>query len=387
MAFATGTLSFRRFAVVGTSPATPDQGLLDKLAEFSFRASDLGAPEEVEYGWSGGGHVLDGEFSFDHNVFNDAAHFGLRIDTNKIPGTLKKSWQAMEETGLAKTNPSGFISKSQKRDAKEAVRKKCDEELRAGKFRRSKMVPVLWDTAQGMVYSPASGATFEKLAEIFERTFGAALEPITSGSLAGRLLESKGETRAFEDLRPTLFVAGPEGESQSPDYPWVAKGGHSKDFIGNEFFLWLWHVADAGSGVVKTDAGEVTPYIDKSIELDCAYGQTGKDRLHGDAPSRMPEARDALRSGKLPRSVGLILDANRQQFAFKWSAETLAVSGGRLPDVDEADTARVLFEERVGMLRDFCRDMDALFAAFLSHRMNGWAGRIADIRRWIAKAS
>ena len=63
-----------------------------------------------------------------------------------------------------------------------------------------------------------------------------------------------------------------------------------------------------------TEKGEVTIFIDKSLDLDCAYGQTGKDTLRGDGPSRMPEARDALRTGKLPRKAGLILDVNRQQY-------------------------------------------------------------------------
>jgi hypothetical protein len=34
----------------------------------------------------------------------------------------------------------------------------------------------------------------------------------------------------------------------------------------------------------------VTIYIDRSLDLDCAYGQTGRDSLKGDGPSRMPEA-------------------------------------------------------------------------------------------------
>ena len=36
MGFATGSVSFRRFAVVGKSPSTVDQDMLDKLAEHDF---------------------------------------------------------------------------------------------------------------------------------------------------------------------------------------------------------------------------------------------------------------------------------------------------------------------------------------------------------------
>src|SRR5581483_9942276 len=129
MGFSSGSISFRRFAVVGVSPDNIDQALLDKLSEHALRPSDIGLPEEIEYGWSGGRHILDGEFSFENNVFADALHFALRIDTNKVPGDLKKAYQLMEEEAVAKTNPSGFISKNQKRDVKETIRAKLDDEL------------------------------------------------------------------------------------------------------------------------------------------------------------------------------------------------------------------------------------------------------------------
>src|SRR6202043_136741 len=114
---------------------------------------------------------------------------------------------------------------------------------------------------------------------------------------------------------PPRFVPGPTGEGEYPDYPWVAKGPEPKDFLGNEFLLWLWHEADHRTGTIKTEsANEITLYIDPALDLDFAYGKRGRAFLRGDAPSRMPEARDALRTGKLPRKAGLVLDAFRQQF-------------------------------------------------------------------------
>src|SRR5579859_195751 len=133
MSFASGSVSFRRFAVLGDAPNSPNEKLLEKLAELALKPSDIGLPEEVEYGWSGGRHVLDAQFSFEHNVYADALHFALRIDTNKVPGELKRAWQAMEEEAVAKENPSGFISKSQKRQVKDSIRRKIDDELRSGR--------------------------------------------------------------------------------------------------------------------------------------------------------------------------------------------------------------------------------------------------------------
>ena len=388
MPFSNGSVSFRRFAVVGNAPTSIDQSLLDKLDQHALRPGEFGVPEEVEYGWSGGRHVLDASFSFEHNVFADALHFALRIDTNKVPSELKKAWKIMEEEAAAASNPSGFISKNQKKEVKDSVKRKVDDELRAGRFRRSKLLPILWDLPNQTLYCTATGSAFEKLAEIFERTFGLELQPITAGSLALRLLEPRGRRRDYEDFRPTRFVQGPDGEGQWPDYPWVAKGPEPKDFLGNEFLLWLWHEADARSSTVQTEAGEVTIYIDKSLDLDCAYGQTGKDTLRGDGPSRMPEARDALRSGKLPRKAGLVLDVNRQQFTLNLGAEPLAVGGAVLPEVEDAESPRVVFEERISILRDLSKAIDGLFDTFLKTRATAaWEGQTSTIKKWILQTA
>jgi hypothetical protein len=385
MGFAAGSVSFRRFFVVGKSPKAVDQGLIDKLEANSLKASEFGVPGEEEYGWSGGRHVLDGTFSFEHNVYADAVHFALRIDTNKVPAELKKAWELMEADATAAENPSGFISKNQKKDVKDSIRKKVEDELRSGHFRRSKLLPVLWDLQSQTVYSPASGKAFEKLAEIFERTFGLELVPVSAGSLGLRMSDARGNRRDYEDHRPTRFVSGPEGEGQYPEYPWVAKGAEPKDFLGNEFLLWLWHEADARTGIIATEkAGDVTLYIDRTLDLDCAYGQTGRDTLRGDGPSRMPEARDALRSGKLPRKAGMIIDAGKQQYTFNFNAEQLSFTSAKLPDVEDAENPRVVFEERITLLRDLCGAIDGLFEAFLKLRgSSAWEGHVNGLRRWI----
>jgi hypothetical protein len=389
MGFSSGSVSFRRFAVVGKSkdmPKIADQDLLDKLAAHALKPGEFGAADDVEYGWGGGRHIFDQQFSLDRNVFNDCLAFALRIDTNKVPGDVKRAHEMMEEEAVAKGNPSGFISKQQKKAVKEVVREKIEEESNSGKYRRSKLVPILWDIPNRVIYCTATGSTMEKLMEIFERTFSLELEPLSAGSLALKLLEAKGKRREYEDFRPTRFAFGPDGESQPAEYPWVAKGPEPKDFLGNEFLVWLWHEADARTGVVIAEGvGEVTVFLDRALDLDCVYGQTGKDTIRGDGPSRTPEARDALRVGKAPRKAGLILHAS-EQFDLTLAAESLAVGSAKLPQVEDAETPRALFEERITLLRDLTKIIDALFAAFLKTRATGaWEGHTGAIRRWISQ--
>lgn len=389
MGFASGTMSFRRFAVMGESPKAIEQSMLDALSEHALRVGEVCVPEEVAYGWSGGRHILDGNFSFEHNVYGDALLFGLRIDTNKVPGELKKAYQLMEEEAQAAQNPSGFISKNQKREAKEITARKIEDDLRSGQFRRSKLVPVLWDLPSQTVYCSASASTEEKLLEIFERTFDLTLMPLSAGSLSLRTLEPKGRRRDYEDLKPTRFVIGPEGENQSAEYPWVAKGPEPKDFLGNEFLVWLWHEADRNGGIVPTTRGrDATILFDRSLDLDCVFGQTGKDSLRGQGPTRMPEALDALRSGKVPRKAGIIVDANGQQYSFNFNAETFGIGSLKLPDVEEAETPRVVLEERITMLRDFCQTIDGLFDSFLKTRgSSSWESHTTQLRRWILQSN
>lgn len=386
MGFDAGSITFRRFAVLGANqPETVDQAVLDKLIEHSMKAGEFSVPEDEEYGWSGGRHIFDSQFDFEHNVYNECLSFALRIDSNKVPGSVKQAYILMEEEAVAKSNPSGFISKQQKKDVKETVRNRMEEELRDGRYRRSKLVPILWDVPRQEVYCAASGKSLEKLHEIFERTFGLTLMPLSAGASALRLLEPKGRRRDYEDAKATRFVYGPEGESVWPEYPWVLKGPEPKDFLGNEFLLWLWNQADLKDGVIQTEgAGEVAILIDKSLDLDCAYGQTGRDSLRGDGPTSMPEARDALRVGKLPRKCAMILHANGQQYEYRFNTEEFSFGSMRLPQVEDADTPRVLFEERITLLRDFVEAFDALYGTFLKLRCSsGWEGQVGQLRKWI----
>ena len=390
MGFDSGSISFRRFVVVGQQPAMPTEELLQKLDAHALRVQDDVVPDELQYGWVGSRHIYDASFSFEHCVFNDCIHFALRIDTNRVPGELKQAYEMLEEDAVASLNPSGFISKSQKANVKDTVRRKLEEEMRSGRFRRSKLVSILWDVPAGVIYSGVSASAQEHLLELFERTFELKLHPITAGVAALRSLEGRGKRREYEDATPTRFGKGPEVEDQPAEYPWVAKGPEAKDFFGNEFLLWLWHGAQQNGGVIDLPAGpanlkDVGLVIDRQLDLDCAFGVTGRDGLRGTGPSRMPEAIDALRSGKVPRKVGLILDAAGQQYNLTLAAETLGVAGLKLPEIEDADNPRVLFEERITLLRDFTQALNAMYEAFLAARTGGhWHDTTQTIRTWIA---
>ena len=153
LSFASGSLSFVRFAVVGNSPGQITEEILEKFAPNTvLLEADGVVPDDENWGWCGGRHVLDGEFSFEANVYNDCVHVGLRIDTHRPPGDVKRAYLMMEEQAAA--TPDGFISKAAKRDAKDAAMRKLDDEKREGRFRKSKMTPILWDVKNSTPVRP-----------------------------------------------------------------------------------------------------------------------------------------------------------------------------------------------------------------------------------------
>lgn len=384
MGFDSGSISFLRYAVIGQAPKSADEELLKKLDENALRPSEVGLPLDIEWGWVGPRHVFDTSFEFGTCVYNDCVFFGMRIDANKIPSEVKHAWTAIEEDAAAKGNPSGFISKQQKKMVKDSVNRKIDEELRSGRYRRSKMVPLLWDVPAGVVYGPAGVSVREKLQELFSRTFELELQPLTSGHVALRELERRGKRRDYEDFTPTRFAKSPDDPDAPAEYPWTAKGDGAKDYLGNEFLLWLWYEAQHRSGSIKTAAGEISIMFDRTLQLDCVYNHTGKDTLTATGPTRMPEAIDGLRSGKAPRKAGLILDMPAGQYNLTLTGESLAVSSLKLPDVEEADNPRTLFEERITLLRDYSKGIDSLYEAFLTARLSGWNTTVASVQKWLA---
>ena len=224
--------------------------------------------------------------------------------------------------------------------------------------------------------------------ELFERSFSLELQPLSAGSLAQKILESRGRRREYEDFRPTRFVLGDGGDGHYPEYPWTAKGPQPKDFLGNEFLLWLWHEADHDDGTIKTEKAEVTRFSSTNRwTLTAPTAKAAGTASAAPAQPAVPEARDALRTGKIPRKMGMVLDVSGQQFTLAFNAETFTVNSARLPDVEDAETPRVIFEERVTMMRDLWQAIDSMFEAFLKRRASSaWESQTASIRKWIVQA-
>jgi hypothetical protein len=385
MGFLNGRVTYLRYRVGGEGPLPFGEELLEKAREHAI--GKHGASEStdgVSLGWAGGDHVLDTSIDLGKNVVNDALNLAIRVDTDKIPGSLLRAYTRIETDARASGNPSGYPTKAQRTEAKEAAILRAQSEAADGRFRKMAHYPVLWDGRENVLYAGATSASvLDRLQSLFRETFDRILQPITAGSLAQTLAEVRGQGRAVEDNGPVAF----SGEGPGQTVAWTDSDASSRDFWGNEFLLWLWHrLQHDGDTITLPDESEVTVMLAKTLTLDCPRGETGRDQLTNEGPTRLPEAFRALQAGKLPRKAGLILVRHGLQYELTLQAETLAVSGAALPKAEGRGPHEVHWA-RVDSLRHLVETLDLLYDAYGRRRIGpDWTGDLGRIRRWLSAA-
>ena len=186
------------------------------------------------------------------------------------------------------------------------------------------------------------------------------------------------QTRSVDDATPTAFVHG-----QGDEIAWVADE-HNRDFLGNEFLLWLWYMVENETDTIKlSDNSEAAVMLARTLLLECPKGQYGRESFSSDGPGKLPEALRALQVGRLPRKTGLTLVRHDHAYELNVQAETLAISSAKLPAPEEEEE-RARLEERVNQLRHLIETVDLLFAAFLERRLGDrWKNESGKMKKWL----
>jgi hypothetical protein len=382
MGFFSGRVTFGRYRLKGPSPGMFGPEHLQRLQTHAIGRQKIVSADGVEAGWTAGDHLLDTSFDLAKNIVNDALHFCLRVDSMRLPSDLLRAYTLIELQGLAASNPSGIPSARQKREAREAAREKLEEEARDGRFLKRKVFPLLWDgLSNELLVGTMSVTALDRLHSLFEDTFGHGFEPLGAGPQAFRLSEPRQQTRGIDDATPAPFVPG----SSPSEIAWVLDE-NSRDFLGNEYLLWLWYMLDSESDTIPLgDGSEAAVMLTRTLVLECPRGQTGRESISSDGPTRLPEARRAIQSGKLPRKVGLTIVRHDHQYELTLQAETLAVSGARLPALEATDE-RARLEERITQLRHLLETLDLLYDAFNAKRAgDAWSKELTRMQKWLAR--
>lgn len=386
MAFLNGRVSFVRFALENMTQEPFGEETLLKLNENSIGHYGMTESQDgVTVGFNGGRHLLDSEISFENNIYDDTLHLGMRYDVDKIPSNILKAYTEIEIKALAAGNPSGYPTKQQKEEAKDAALARAQSEASDGRYRRMTMNPLLLDQQSHTLYCAATSANFlDRVGPLMRDTFGGDLHLVTAGRLAAGLATKFGLNLPSGDpARFTVFVEGQEEGAIS----WANPESQLPDVLGNEFLIWLWHkLATKSDTLPLADGTEVTVMMTRTLQLDCPKGETGRDQLNDVGPARMPEAMKALQSGKLPRKAGLILVRHDQQYELTLQAETFAVGSAALPKLEDC-SGREAILARIEQIRHMTDTLDLLYAAFLQTRLGqGWGDNVGEIRNWLKVA-
>jgi hypothetical protein len=383
MGFFTGRLTCVRYRVEGAAPRSFGPEHLERLSAHAIGKQAVAGADGVLAGWTAGDHILDTRFELAKNIVNDTLHFALRVDAQKVPGDLLRAYFQVELEALAAgSNPSGHPSARQKREARQAARDRLEAEAADGRFLRRKAYPVLWDALSNeLLIGTTSSSAIDRLQTLFRQTFDRGFEPLGAGRQAFLQADARDQSRGVDDAAPAAFVPG----TTAGEVAWLPDEAN-RDFLGNEFLLWVWYVLDSESDTLRlADKSEVAVMIARTLVLECPRGQTGRESISSDGPARLPEAHRAIQAGKLPRKAGLTLVRHDQQYELTLQAESLAVSGAKLP-APEGETDRARLEERVTQLRHLLETLDLLYDAFGSHRFgSGWPRELAKIQKWLQR--
>lgn len=377
MSFFSGRITCIRFRVTGRAIRTFGEEQLEALGRHAIGKQRIAKADGSSAGWIAGDHILDTRFELAKNIVNDALQFALRIDTQSIPADLLRAY-TQEELESLHDDPTRPPGAKAKREARARARQRLESEAADGRYLRRKTVPILWDGIAGeLLVGTTALSALDRVLPLFRDTFERGLELQTAGVQAFRHAESDDRSRNVDDAEPSAF------HGRDASVVWMSDEA-SRDFLGNEFLVWLWHHLENESDTLTVgDDSTITAMFARNLVLECPLGQTGRQSILSDGPTRLPEAHRALRAGKLPRKAGLTLVRHDHQYELTLFAESLAISGAKLP-VPEAIEERPRHEERVTQIRHLVETLDLLYAAFVELRLSAsWEKELRTIKQWL----
>ncbi|MEO7093675.1 MAG: hypothetical protein ABI175_10520 [Polyangiales bacterium] len=163
----------------------------------------------------------------------------------------------------------------------------------------------------------------------------------------------------------------------------------TRRFLGREFLAWTWfesELFETRFTASQTGSfGDCEIWLERSLALESnGERELEKSKLTGEAPSGRPEAREALRQGKLPTQAKLVVQRGEQQFSLVLDADTLGLSGVKIPALLKGEGDEP-FYERIQLIEQLEGAIEALYRSFLLLRLDASWGRavMPAIRAWM----
>ncbi|MFK7991228.1 MAG: hypothetical protein AB8I08_34750 [Sandaracinaceae bacterium] len=155
-------------------------------------------------------------------------------------------------------------------------------------------------------------------------------------------------------------------------------------FLGREFLVWLWYESERLEGVLEVDAAHsVELWLEEQLTLVYEGLERAESQLKAGMPSATPEAKEALRQGKMPTKAKMRITRGPQTWGFLFQADTLSVAGVSVPALITEDTDE-RFYERIQLIEELESMLGGLYGRFVRLRTSAQWDEAADaIRAWI----
>jgi len=156
-------------------------------------------------------------------------------------------------------------------------------------------------------------------------------------------------------------------------------------FLGREFLTWLWFEAERNNGTVEVQTlGPVRVDFGQRLVLESGGAIREDSTVKAEAPSLAEESRTALRVGKKVARARLLLDLGERHFELGIDAETLTLSGVKLPTLLASEDDQRL-EERLHLIDEVENIVDELYMTFIRLRKDAetWAPLRTALRTWV----
>ncbi|RME54362.1 MAG: hypothetical protein D6795_04300 [Deltaproteobacteria bacterium] len=200
-----GTLTYRRYRVIGRPPEDFKERYSKELARHAFREVDSAIEKLRSAGWVTIRHLFDTDFSSpDRFLFNQYIRLVLRIDQLTIPAKLFSAYYTRRaEAYLAEHPEVERISRSLEEALKQKVR---EEIIRKGILPSTQAYELVWNLDSGrLFFFSTSKKANEEMIERFQQTFGLSLRFAHPLLLAYEFTEDASFEEAIEGLEPVVF--------------------------------------------------------------------------------------------------------------------------------------------------------------------------------------
>jgi len=154
-----------------------------------------------------------------------------------------------------------------------------------------------------------------------------------------------------------------------------------KEFLGNDFLLWLWFRSSTNQG----DILDIELSLSKKIIL-----KADDQKLFGTiscSGSGFKEARHALADGYKITSAGITITLDDEEvYSFTLDSMCLDISGLKCPRVvmDDDDDPDGLFYEKIGLISKVRDKVEHLFSSFIELRLSeDWGGEFEVLTAWV----